>query len=225
MLNIFYSIDLTQLREYSLELREIYSAQMRTLSVQPSLANKSRDDLATLALQACRSRKVSQMSEIYTILAMTVGVPPKADTKLTYEFYDKNKKFQTIKATPLEIYKSLENHFKAQDNISLINDPRNETGKLYTVQRLGNVWGARPVLYVNTETETLEKTVVKMLKADIPVWYVAFTKVLPCGLLESLVDGGLTFAGSVVMLANSQIPLLASWTRSFSNMKRHLVQV
>ena len=32
------------------------------------------------------------------------------------------------------------------DSFSLINDPRNEYGKLYTVDKLGNLWGARPVL-------------------------------------------------------------------------------
>ena len=35
---------------------------------------------------------------------------------------------------------------KPADSFSLINDPRNEYGKLYTVDKLGNMWGARPVL-------------------------------------------------------------------------------
>ena len=111
------------------------------------------------------------MSEVYTILAMCVGVPPKADEKLNYEFYDKKKQFQVLQSTPLELYQSLAPNFKADESISLINDPRNETNKLYTVQRLGNVWGARPVLYVNTEPEIMERMMVKMLKADLPVWF------------------------------------------------------
>lgn len=32
------------------------------------------------------------------------------------------------------------------DSFSLINDPRNEYSKLYTVDKLGNIWGGRPVL-------------------------------------------------------------------------------
>ena len=111
------------------------------------------------------------MSEIYTIMAMTVGVPPSRDTKLNYEYYDKEKKFKSLELTPIEIYKSLAPDFVASDNISLINDPRNSMDKLYTVERLGNVWEGRPVLYVNTEAEVLEKTVVKMLKANVPVWF------------------------------------------------------
>jgi bleomycin hydrolase len=165
------SLITSKLREYTLELRALYASRVSSLSSQESLSHKSRAEIANLAIQACRSRKSEQMSEVYTILAMTCGVPPKADDKLTYEFYDKKGKFQSIKASPKEIYRSLEaSHFKASDNISLINDPRNEVSKLYTVQRLGNVWGARPVLYVNTEVDVLEQTVVKMLKADVPVW-------------------------------------------------------
>lgn len=162
----------SKLREYSLELREIYTSRLAILQEQPSLSHLKREELVSMALRACRSRKTAQMSEVYTILAMTCGVPPQADEQLTFEFYDKNKKYQCVKATPKEIYKSIESSFKASDCISLINDPRNETSKLYTVQRLGNVWNGRPVLYVNTESETLEATVVKMLKADVPVWYV-----------------------------------------------------
>lgn len=160
----------SKLREYSLELREIYKTRLSLLQQQPSISHLGQEEVTELALRACRSRKTAQMGEIYTILAMMCGVPPKADEKLSFEFYDKNQKYQCLKATPKELYKSIESSFKASECISLINDPRNETSKLYTVQRLGNVWGARPVLYVNTESEALEKTVVKMLKADVPVW-------------------------------------------------------
>lgn len=160
----------SKLREYSLELREIYTSRLAILQDQPSLSHLKQDELSSLALRACRSRKTSQMGEIYTILAMMCGVPPKADETLSFEFYDKNKKYKCVKASPKELYQSIASNFKASECISLINDPRNETSKLYTVQRLGNVWGGRPVLYVNTESDVLEKTVVKMLKADVPVW-------------------------------------------------------
>lgn len=111
------------------------------------------------------------MSDIYSILCMTVGVPPARDEKLSYEYYDKDKKFKSFKLSPKEIYKSLAPEFVASESISLINDPRNHHSKLYTVERLGNVWEGRPVLYVNTDTDALERTVVKMLKANMPVWF------------------------------------------------------
>ena len=105
---------------------------------------------------------------------MCLGVPPKSTDVLNFEFYDKNKKFQSLKLSPRDLYRSLDSTFTAEKNISLINDPRNERSRLYTVQRLGNVWGARPVLYVNTETSIMEEMIVKMLKKDLPVWSVSF---------------------------------------------------
>lgn len=53
----------------------------------------------------------------------------------------------------------------------MINDPRNEFTKLYTVDKLGNVWGGRPILYVNTEIENMKSSVIKLIKAGIPVFF------------------------------------------------------
>ena len=52
-----------------------------------------------------------------------------------------------------------------------INDPRNPYDTLYTVEHLGNVWGGRPVLYVNTEVQGLKDVAIALLKADVPVWF------------------------------------------------------
>lgn len=161
----------SKLREYSLELREIYTAHLAVASQdQHTHLDSNLEEASAAGIRACRTRKAAQMAEVYTILAMMYGVPPKPDETLTFEFYDKNKEYKCLKASPKEFYKSIESSFNAAQCISLINDPRNETSKLYTVQRLGNVWGGRPVSYVNTEIEVLEETVVEMLKADVPVW-------------------------------------------------------
>lgn len=63
-----------------------------------------------------------------------------------------------------------------KDSFSLINDPRNAYSKLYTVDKLGNIWGGRPVKCellsvplshsnepadVNTEIENMKAAVVK----------------------------------------------------------------
>lgn len=42
---------------------------------------------------------------------------------------------------------------------------------LYTVQRLGNVVGGRPILYVNTEIDTLKNVAIDLLQRNIPVWF------------------------------------------------------
>jgi bleomycin hydrolase len=55
--------------------------------------------------------------------------------------------------------------------MSLINDPRNPTDTLYTVDRLGNVVGGGPIRYVNTTAGTLKKLAINVLKSGRPVWF------------------------------------------------------
>ena len=52
----------------------------------------------------------------------------------------------------------------------VVNDPRNEYGKLYTVDRLGNVVGAKPVTYLNVPIEVIRTAVIEQLKEGHPVW-------------------------------------------------------
>ncbi|KZP18737.1 bleomycin hydrolase [Athelia psychrophila] len=61
--------------------------------------------------------------------------------------------------------------YPAGDSFSLIHDPRNDFGKLYTVDKLGNVWGARPVLYVNTEVAALKAAALAGIRAGTPVFF------------------------------------------------------
>eukprot|EP01051_Picozoa_sp_SAG22_P006326 SAG22_NODE_408_length_10942_cov_6.157429_11_plen_124_part_00 len=55
--------------------------------------------------------------------------------------------------------------------ISLINDPRNEYYKLYTVDKLNNMVGGLPVRYVNLPIEQLHKYAMQTLDNDEPVWF------------------------------------------------------
>lgn len=55
--------------------------------------------------------------------------------------------------------------------MSLINDPRNDINKLYTVDRLGNIVGGKPIRYVNTTSEVQKQLAVNVLKSGSPVWF------------------------------------------------------
>jgi len=122
------------------------------------------------------------MQEIYTVMSATLGVVPKPDEKFTWEYYEDGEgavkgsgKVKSWTGTPKEFYKAFAGgktgKYKPSDSFSLINDPRNDYGKLYTVDKLGNVWGGRPVLYVNTEISNLKGAIVKMIKAGQPVFF------------------------------------------------------
>jgi len=110
------------------------------------------------------------MEEIYGILAITLGPPPKPDQTFTWEFTDKNKKFKSFETTPVKFYKDFV-QYKASEHFSLINDPRNEYGKLYTVERLGNIVEGKGIQYVNVDMDTMKQAVIKMIKNNHPVFF------------------------------------------------------
>ncbi|KAG5643601.1 hypothetical protein DXG03_000609 [Asterophora parasitica] len=150
----------TKLREHALILRRLSS------SLRASFVS---DDILVATL---RAKKEELLKEIYSILTATLGVPPSPDERFTWEYTDSDGKFGKWEGTPLEYAKAFASKpYPVSDSFSLINDPRNEYSKLYTVDKLGNVWGGRPVLYVNTEAENLKKAVVKLIKAGQPVFF------------------------------------------------------
>lgn len=150
----------TKLREHAIILRELYTSLKTTGIVQEAI------------LCVVRSKKEELMKEIYTIMTATLGVPPPANKKFAFDYYTKDGKPERWEGTPVEFYRNIASgRYPPSDSFSLINDPRNEYGKLFTVDKLGNVWGGRPVLYVNTEIDNLKATVVKLIKAGIPVFF------------------------------------------------------
>lgn len=111
--------------------------------------------------------KESMMQDIIRILTLTLGPPPPADEKFTWEFYDKANKLKTVSLTPLAFAESTE----VKKFISLVNDPRNSYMRLLTVSNLGNVWDGRPITYVNVDTIVLKNACVAMLKKGLPIFF------------------------------------------------------
>lgn len=141
-----------KLREFALELRELSKTA-------------GKEELAKV--------KASQMREIYQTLCIALGTPPKNDDKLTWNYYDKDNKFHSWSGTPLEFYEQFgkRKNMDPKDSFSLINDPRNEYGKHYTVKRLGNVWNGPRVRYVNAPIEVVEDAVIAGIKANTPLFF------------------------------------------------------
>ncbi|KZT72134.1 peptidase C1B, bleomycin hydrolase [Daedalea quercina L-15889] len=151
----------TKLREHSLILRSLH----KSLHADASLSDAA-------ILSTLRAKKEELLKEIYTIMTATLGVPPRATDKFAWDYYDKDGKAGRWEGTPSEFYKTFAyDKYAPSDSFSLINDPRNEYGKLYSVDKLGNVWGGRDVLYVNTQIENLKSAVVKLIKAGQPVFF------------------------------------------------------
>ncbi|KAI9461302.1 peptidase C1B bleomycin hydrolase [Lactarius psammicola] len=150
----------TKLREHALVLRNL-SSSLRGAGLSEG------DIIATL-----RSKKEELLGEVYSVMSATLGAPPQPKDKFVWDYYDKDGKSGRWEGTAKQFYESFTNkQYPASNSFSLINDPRNPYSKLYTVDKLGNVWGGRPVLYVNTEIENLKSAIVKTLKAGQPVFF------------------------------------------------------
>jgi bleomycin hydrolase len=157
-----------KLREYALELRDLKKESLRSLGKAVSM------DKATLeshVLRTVRSKKDEQMAEVYRMMVIALGVPPKPDAEFNFEYYDKNDKFHSIQTTPLGFLDKYTGSFDPAGACSLVNDPRRGYNKLLTVDRLQNVWGGQPVLYVNTTTSQMKACVVATIKAGLPAWF------------------------------------------------------
>ena len=99
------------------------------------------------------------MREIHLILTLMLGPPPNPHKDFTWDYYDKNDKFHSIKTSPLKFAAELSSSESLRANagsdvhelFSLVHDPRNKYGELLTVSRLGNVMGMRGITYVNVD--------------------------------------------------------------------------
>ncbi|OLL21990.1 Cysteine proteinase 1, mitochondrial [Neolecta irregularis DAH-3] len=108
------------------------------------VTSKLREFTIILRVVAANERaaeKSKMVQEIYGILVTALGRPPKPQEEFTWEYVDKDEVFHSVKTNALDFYKM--SGYDINDQLSLMNDPRHEYGKKYTIDRLGNVRGGR----------------------------------------------------------------------------------
>lgn len=114
--------------------------------------------------------KKEMQKEIYRLLTMFLGNAPKPDEEFTWEFYDKDGKYNSLTTTPVKFSSDILN-FNTPEYISLLNDPRNEYNKMIKVDRLGNVSNGEPVTYLNVDIDKLSQAIVNRIKNNKPVFF------------------------------------------------------
>ena len=136
------SLITTKLREDALKLRRIATG---SVNAKASLSGV----------------KEKMLREVHLILTLMFGPPPNPSKEFTWDYRDKDDKFQSIKTTPLKFATELSSRegvracggTDVRELFSLVNDPRNEYGELLSVDKLGNVVGARGITYVNVDMD------------------------------------------------------------------------
>ncbi len=120
--------------------------------------------------EALTAEKERMLEEIYRILVICLGEPPKT---VDLEVRDKDDNFiQDLGLTPMEFYKKYVD-MDLNDYISLINAPTADKPfyHRYTVKMLGNVKEGAPVCYINLPVDELKAAAIAQMKDGEPVWF------------------------------------------------------
>lgn len=140
----------TKLREYAVELR-----------------NDIKNDVD---LTLVRQKKDSMLKEIYNILCICLDRPV---DKFDFEYVDKNNVYHVERdLTPQSFYEKYIG-VNLDDYVSIIHAPTvtKPFNRTYTVDFLGSVVEADPILYLNLEMKEFKELVVKQLSNKELVWF------------------------------------------------------
>lgn len=150
---------------HSAKMNAFLTAKLREFAGTLRQMHEEKKSLAQL-----RKKKQEMMEEVYRILSIFLGEPPKT---FDWHFRNKKKKYQHFsQLTPQEFFKK---HvpYKIDDKICLIHAPTKDKpfGKLFTVQYLGNIVGGEIIKYVNLKAEDLRRYAIASLKKDEAIWF------------------------------------------------------
>ena len=116
------------------------------------------------------AKKEEMLSEIYNVLCVSLGVPPKS---FVYEYKDKDDKFVRLEeCTPLEFYNKYIG-VNLDDYMVLSDAPMSgyKMYQKYSSEWVNNVIGGEPVVFFNVKTEEMKQAVIASLKANELVWF------------------------------------------------------
>ena len=141
------------------------TGRLREFAYKLRTANESGasgDDLGKM--------KLEQMSQVYKMLCVHLGVPP---TEFDWQWRDEDKKFHRAGSLTTQQFYDRYIGIEIGDLVCLINDPRpgHDFNRLYTVKFLGNVVGGAPIAYVNVDLDTMKKAAISQIKGGDPVWF------------------------------------------------------
>ena len=114
-----------------------------------------------------RKHKEERMKEIWRVLCIHLGTPPE---EFDWQWRDKDNEFHRKGTmTPLEF---VEEYVEVdwEDYVCIVNDPRNEYFRTYTVDFLQNVSGGPPVVYLNVPSDDMKDITQRILEDGTPVW-------------------------------------------------------
>ncbi len=131
---------------------------------------RSVREACTRSADDARAEKAEVLAVVHRVLCMHLGTPP---AEFDWQWIDSDRNFHrdgTI--TPRE-FVSRYVDLPVDEYVCLVHDPRpsSPVGRTYTVEYLGNVVGAPPVVYLNVEMAEMKALAARVLESGEPVWF------------------------------------------------------
>lgn len=110
------------------------------------------------------------ITEVHRVLTLHLGTPP---TSFEWEYTDDKKAFHREGVMTPQEFLAKYTTITLADYVCLVDDPRAEhpKGSTLTVEHLGNVVGAAPVLYLNVDIGLAKRLAKEAILDGQPVWF------------------------------------------------------
>jgi bleomycin hydrolase len=144
------------------------NAALRTLLRQG--AKSVREAAAAGGAGAARAVKAEVLRVVYRVLAIHLGTPPE---RFDWQWADADRGFHRDGVLSPREFAARYVDLPIDDYDCLVHDPRpsSPAGRTFTVEYLGNVLGAPPVIYLNVGIGVMKDIAARSLQAGEPVWF------------------------------------------------------
>jgi bleomycin hydrolase len=139
-------------------------------SLRKLLRQGARDLRKLDGAEAQRAHKQELLTTIHRVLSIHLGTPPQ---KFLWQWKDSDKGFHRDGWTTPAEFAAAYVTLPVDEYVCIVHDPRESspTGKTFTVDYLGNVIDAPPVVYLNVEIDLMKQLTQDAIVAGEPVWF------------------------------------------------------
>ncbi|WP_350278698.1 C1 family peptidase [Kribbella sp. HUAS MG21] len=145
------------------------TAQMNDV-LRKLLRQGARDLRALDGDEARRDRKREILTTVHRVLSIHLGTPPQ---KFLWQWKDSDKGFHRDGWTTPTEFAAAYVQLPVDEYVCLVHDPRatSPVGKTFTVDFLGNVIDAPPVVYLNVDIDLMKQLTQDAIVGGEPVWF------------------------------------------------------
>ena len=114
-----------------------------------------------------REHKEKRIADVWKMLCIHLGTPPKT---FDWQWRDKDDEFHRKGRMTPQQFAAEYVDIEWEDYVCIVNDPRNEYYRTYTIDFLQNVAGGPPVVYLNVPSKEMKAVTRRLLEDGMPVW-------------------------------------------------------